>query len=371
MKIVILHYGEISDYPPTRSLIKNLLDAGHTVTVIARDKTNSMANFDVDFIKLTSYSANYMDKIAVFHKNKQLVRKTIKVIKSQNDLIWVTSPEALRYVDDDFFECKYVLQLMELTENVSKYPMLKRPYLNMKKYAQNAYRVVVPEINRAYIQKVWWEMKSVPIVLPNKPYDLPKTTQETEEIRHIVAEMDNEHRKKILYQGVFSKDRNLDAVAEAIGSLQNQVCLYIMGKDDDNKKVLCNKYPFIKYIPFQTPPNHLLITQHADIGLLPYAASKHDANSSLNALYCAPNKIFEYAAYGIPMIGSDVLGLIFPFEKYGIGTICKEFTKENIAQAISAVIRDYDEMSKNCIKFYNSVDLTKIVEKCLSDNGNC
>jgi len=52
MKIVILHYGEISDYPPTRSLIKILLDAGHTVTVIARDKTNSIANFDINFINM-------------------------------------------------------------------------------------------------------------------------------------------------------------------------------------------------------------------------------------------------------------------------------------------------------------------------------
>ena len=29
----------------------------------------------------------------------------------------------------------------------------------------------------------------------------------------------------------------------------------------------------------------------------------------LNALYCAPNKIYEYAGCNIPMIGTDVLGL--------------------------------------------------------------
>lgn len=367
MKIVILHYGEISDYPPTRSLIKNMASMGHMVTVIARDRTKSVVGPNVKVIKMTSYGTNTIDKIVTFFKNKQLVRNIINDVMAENDLVWITSPEAIRYIGDDIFKYKYILQLMELTENVSKYPMLKKPRLNMKLYAQKAYKVVVPEINRAYIQKVWWGLSKVPVVLPNKPYDLPTIDQETDEIHQIILEMDKEHRKKILYQGVFSEDRNLNAVAEAIGKIQDKVCLYIMGKDDDNKKVLCKKYPFIKYIPFQIPPKHLLITQHADIGLLPYVASNTDVNSPLNALYCAPNKIYEYTAYGIPMIGSDVLGLLLPFEKYGIGTICREFTQENIVQSISTIINNYEKMSRRCIEFYNNVDLKKIVEECLSD----
>lgn len=368
MKILVLHYGEVSDYPPTRNLIEILLDSGHDVTVIARDQLDSLASFSgraIKVIKLNSYPDSSMNKVKAFFANKKLVKKVLSDLMKKNDMLWITSPEALRYVDCSIFQYKYVLQLMELVENVSKYPMLQMPYLPIKEYAQHAYKVVVPETNRAYIQRVWWDLNECPIVLPNKPYRLPEAGMITPEIASIIVEMENESRKKILYQGVFSTERNLDAIAEAVASLQNEVCMYIMGKDDDHKRQLMRRYPFLKYIPFQTPPCHLLITKHADIGLLPYVPNINDVNSSLNALYCAPNKLYEYAAYGIPMIGSDVLGLVEPFEKYDIGVVCKAFTTENIQQAINYLLSNYRAMAENCKTFYNKIDLREVVNNIL------
>lgn len=368
MKIVVLHYGEISDYLPTRSLIENLLDIGNEVTVIARDQADILASFrteHLNVIKLNSYENKATDKVKAFIINKLKVEKILSELMQKSDMLWITSPEALRYVDHNIFQYRYVLQLMELVENVSRYPVLRKPYLPIKEYAHHAYKIVVPEVNRAYIQRVWWELNERPVVLPNKPYKLPDTAMVTPEIKVITEEMDQETRKKILYQGVFSEERNLNAIAEAVASLQSEVCMYIMGKDDDYKKQFILKYPFVKYIPFQTPPHHLLITQHADIGLLPYVPANHDANSSLNALYCAPNKIYEYAAYGIPMIGSDVLGLVEPFEKYDIGVTCKSFTVENIKQAITHLLDNYQKMSMNCQVFYDDIDLLTIVNNIL------
>ena len=57
------------------------------------------------------------------------------------------------------------MQLMELVEYVPKFPLIPKKNLfkfNITKYAHHAWKIVVPEINRAYIQKVWWDLEKTP-----------------------------------------------------------------------------------------------------------------------------------------------------------------------------------------------------------------
>lgn len=67
---------------------------------------------------------------------------------------------------------------------------------NLKKYAKKAYKVVVPEYNRAHIQKTWWGLEKVPTVLPNK---MTLSTIDTvpKEIQEILSEIKNENRRVI------------------------------------------------------------------------------------------------------------------------------------------------------------------------------
>ena len=89
--------------------------------------------------------------------------------------------------------------------------------------------------------------------------------------------------------------------------------------------------------------------------------------SELNALYCAPNKIFEYSGYGIPMVGSDVLGLKLPFEKWNMGVCCRDNSEQSIYEAIDKVDKAHEEMSKNSRLFFESVDLDESVKNILKD----
>ena len=59
---------------------------------------------------------------------------------------------------------------MELAKNGYRF----RRYFKIpiKKYTQSAWKTVVPELNRAYIQKIWWDLEKTPVVLPNKPFSL-------------------------------------------------------------------------------------------------------------------------------------------------------------------------------------------------------
>ena len=109
--------------------------------------------------------------------------------------------------------------------------------------------------------------------------------------------------------------------------------------------------------------------KYADIALVPYKPGKIEGSgfTILNALYCAPNKIYEYAGCNIPMIGTDVLGLREPFEKYNIGVCCKDLKPETIIDAIRYVDANHDEMVINAKAFYDSVDLDCIVNSIVNE----
>ena len=232
--------------------------------------------------------------------------------------------------------------------------------------------MVVPEENRAYIQKVGWNLENLPYVLPNKPYYL-KSGEIKDDMIPVIEEMKKEKRKKIIYLGVISADRDLQSFAEAIERVKEDYCLYLFGKfrgdGVDEFKKLCNNYSSLKYMGFFNPPKHLEFLKYADIALVPYKPGEIEGNgfTILNALYCAPNKIYEYAGCSIPMIGTDVLGLKEPFEKYNIGVCCKNLKPETIIEAIKYVDANHDQMVVNAKAFYDSVDLDCIVNSIVNE----
>ena len=164
------------------------------------------------------------------------------------------------------------------------------------------------------------------------------------------------------YQGYFSAERRLDELAEAVTLLGDDYTLCIMGADNDERKRLCKKYPNISYLGFISAPDHLRVTELAYIGVLTYYPQKGE---ELNGLFCAPNKLFEYAYCDLPMVGNDIPGLSLPFEKYGIGVCYKDNTPQAICSAIREVENSYATFKNNCIGYYNSVDVKQIIQEII------
>lgn len=372
MKILIVHYSQLRAYPPVISLIQNLINNNHKVTlitegidVLTKDITNN-TNFKGIEIK-SLYTNGIFQRVYHLINRRKKLKYLVKKEMQQNDLIWTTTDVTAREIGKELFKYKHIMQLMELIEDI---PLFSKQLIfkaHLYKIAQKAYKVVVPDENRAYIQKTWWNLSKKPMILPNKPYlNNNKFTEISEEL---IQKIKADKRIIILYQGVFHSDRNLNEFAKAIQILgNNKYGFYIMGQDSAMRKELCKKYPFINYLGFISPPNHLKITKMAHIGILPYVPDKTVpySCSELNALFCAPNKIYEYALCGLPMIGTDVPGLKYPFEKYNIGVCCKELKKEEIIKAIKYIESNYKTMRQNCEIFYNSINLDKIVEDIIA-----
>jgi glycosyltransferase involved in cell wall biosynthesis len=241
--------------------------------------------------------------------------------------------------------------------------------------ARHAKHVVVPEYNRACIQQVWWQLPMKPIVLPNKP-QWDNLSLREEDYPDVLSVFNNESRKILLYQGIFYSDRNFDPYIKATEMLGDEYVLFLMGKawskgEKAELERLKKNYKGFKYAGFVNPPGHLAFTRYGHIGLLPYQAPAKKARylkssylASINALYCAPNKIWEYAREGMPMLGSDVPGLRVPFEQFDMGMVSGA-NPEDIAEKISLIDARHDEMGGNARRFYESVDIDRIIASIL------
>ena len=89
----------------------------------------------------------------------------------------------------------------------------------------------------------------------------------------------------------------------------------------------------------------------------------------LNFKLSISNKIFEYAAAGLPVIMSDIPEHRYLNEKYGIGVILKENTPACFAQAVKKMYGDrefYDACAKGARRMSDEVnwenEFSKLIE---------
>jgi len=375
MKIIVVCCNEwVNDYPPVINIVNCLLNNGHTVKLIVKDYNEFVKSFKGDFsyyiIENKKRGRSFLKKLYVyFHMKIKYfhMRKYLKKIADNYDAIWTVTDETVVHTGNLLLKHKHIMSMMELMSFTPCSKIFQFIPFNMKKYAQKAFKVVVPEYNRAHIQRTLWNLVNLPMILPNKPYNIFQESKfAPNKVIDIMKQMKKEKRKIILYQGGFYPDRDLDVIAKAVSQKNNSYCLYIMGNNNDYSEYLCKKYPDVVRLPFVNSPFHMLVTKYAYVGLLPYKPAKTLHCHILNAVYCAPNKIFEYAGCGLPMIGTNVAGLDIPFREFNMGCTY-ENNVDSVLDALSKIEENYDEMSKNAYRFYESVDLDKIVTSIIED----
>lgn len=376
MKVLIVNNYDAKKLPPVINLIDALTANGYYVEIISYDTSGILQKYK-DKIKIITLhwpaKDNWIYRKLIFLLNRYLMRAYVRREMKECDLIWSTTDKTLRELGNMIFQYKYIMQLQELVKNVQYAGLKKLPLrFSLKKYAKRACKVVVPEYNRAHFLKIWFKLDELPSVFPNKPYSLNYEENEVpEEVKDYIRELEKEKRVKIIYQGCFSEDRNFAPIIEYVERNKDRYCLIIVGYDMQNKKQkkMYEKYrkkEFLYPVSFILHPYYLELTKKADIGLLPYVPSDSGNGSLFNALYCAPNKIYEYAWCGVPMIGPDIPGLRYPFEEYNIGRVYKESSQLSVQRAIEEVMERKEEMAANCLKFYEATDLDNILDEILS-----
>lgn len=353
MKILYILKKGFHCYPPCLAQVLYLNDLGHELLVFHGDNSDYINNlFNERRIRHYTLKSDGVCTSRI-QSASRLISYSLEALKLLNKygsefIVWFGNLESALFVAQSIKQ-KYVLSILELYNVGTLYD--KR----LKKIIKKAKAVICCETNRATIMKARYGLNNLPFVIPNKAYELP-LSQNIE----LQQRLEPYKGKKILiYQGIIAADRPIAIIAKALAKISdNKIFLFVVGQstpqqEEELKKIYKNTICW-GYIP---APEHLQITSVSSIGIANYD------KSSENNLYCAPNKIYEYGRFGLPMIVSTNPGLVQTVGKFKAG-LCIDFSKEEIIiNAINEIFSNYKAYSEAAYKLYTTTNNIEIMQK--------
>lgn len=372
MSVIIVNYLRLDELPPAISILEKVNDIGGVYISMYDEKKYKEWYENIRFISIYQKWDEFSGTISFREKLKY---KKLELEKR------IAKGKIIRYIDKNYKEGDLIWFLHESTvlalgNIVSKY---KKYYVtlyeldaaqNDKKgklanICQNACRVIVPEETRAHIIRSFLELKKKPYVIHNKPLVIENNDSLDEKVLDAVKKIQNwkaDGTKVYIYSGIFLPERKLDTIIAAFLELPKTKLVFI-GRNSYYLEELKEKYPDgFEYIGFFTAPSHLRVVKEADVGILTYVSK----NKSINAIFCAPNKIFEYGAFGLPVIGNDIPGLKYVIEGKSIGACFDQDDREAILKAVKDVEVNYDLYKRNIKKYVDEIDVCDEIEKIIS-----
>jgi glycosyltransferase involved in cell wall biosynthesis len=139
----------------------------------------------------------------------------------------------------------------------------------------------------------------------------------------------------LLYQGGLAAERGVDILLEAFKKNKNdKIVIIFMGYGEFEKEIQSlsksyNNIFFHKAVPTDVLLNY---TSSADVGI---ALIK---NTCLSYNFCMPNKLFEYAMVGLPVIVSNVKEMSEFVKKYQMGVVVEDDTVASLNEAIERLL---------------------------------
>ncbi len=371
MKIVYIHRNEFHKRPPVISVVTNLVTCGVKPFVIttAVNETykqylseNGVEFFVIPFQLTTTFYKNAINSVLWGRKVRQFINSHFK---NEDIVLWIEGNYTIDSLRPGFInKHKHVLQLQELYDSrILKGKLLER---TLKLILPTSLAVIVPEYNRAEILHAFFMLKDTPYVLPNKATFFP-SDEELKQLADKYGSIRNaiNGRKVILYQGILTGERNLDVLVKSLATLNSdEYVTVLLGKETKYLAEYKRIDPNLIHIPFIPAPDYLYVTSLAYIGILEYAPT------SLNLIYCAPNKIFEYGYFGVPMLGNDIPGLKYTIEAHQMGCLFDTKSAESIMMSLHTIIENYDLYSHNAKAYFESVDNKKIIIEILNSLGH-
>ena len=154
----------------------------------------------------------------------------------------------------------------------------------------------------------------------------------------------NDDEKLFIYVGEINKGRGITNLLEIFKDLKSRILFLGYGPLVNKVKDFENNYSNIHYHEAVEPDSLISLIQEADVGLCLVE------RVSLSDYFCLPNKLFEYAFAGLPVIASDFPDIKFLVEKYDLGFCCDSGSikdvKKNIERYESIIKISKNDLSK-------------------------
>ena len=239
--------------------------------------------------------------------------------------------------------------------------------------------VIAANEERARLMQSHYKLIETPIVVNNIPPAPSVVTPD--QLEQVLSRFPSVRRNAsdcclIVYQGDISIDRGIERFIKAIENMPEGYRIIVIGGGPDLVVLQARYRAFDKArkVNFlgkvsgdQLPP----LLAACDAGIVTYSFE------GLNNIYCASNKVFEYAHAGLPIVTTNQPPLMHIVSKYGIGEcITREETPIQIADVIFQLANNIDKY-RACIPLFladnawadEAARLKVIVNHLLNQNG--
>ncbi len=361
-RVLYFVWAPIHRLPPCVAQVQQLRDFGIEVSVLSREISPETAeifrsrNISYETLPVITRKNKVLQKGLNYLNYRRVFRQWFRKYWTDDSVLWIGS-EMGAIKQWHFLKNHHpvIVNCLEFFE----YDWYQNA---MKRISSDVDFLTACEPHRAQYMKDWWNLGSLPVVLRNKPYALSRSRNlepTSPDVEKALKKLENRH--VLLYQGMISKERDLSPLAEGLKRSGSDWTLALMGTDyiGDAGASLQKIYPDTVYLGYFYPPHHFEITSHADICVACYE------ENSINTRYCAPNKIYEYAAFGLPMLCNDIPGLEETVGRYHAGKCVNFHDPDQIAAAIRDLTANYEDYSAGATRMYEETDNTAAMQQIL------
>lgn len=210
--------------------------------------------------------------------------------------------------------------------------------------------VIAANRERAQLMKEHYALAEFPTVIGNIPAENTMPLYSLEDVIKQYPRLRRSGRLRLIYQGDMSLLRGIGFFVRAVETIADRCELLLIGGGCDLPAIqnMIDRSPVrYAFIVLGRIPQAVLssITVTGDIGIVTYPSD------GLNNIYCASNKIHEYAQSGLPVLATDQPPLRAAVEQYGIGlTITAGEKDPAVAAARILELVDHLDLHRQALK---------------------
>ena len=315
-KIAFFFLGDVFYDARCYNMVQSLAHTSCEIDVFHQPKQENAEQTKLDGVCIYNIESKYQRGWKRFY---EWASKIKKIPKPQYDVIVASDLYSLLGLKNKNQETKIIYDVRDFFDQLSV--LNKKPFKKIiwslleKKYIKNVHTVLATSSeDEIYLKKKFKYQKSLNYkTIYNFPF-LQKIQKTNYLRRHFSIPV---HQRILIYQGAVQRGRG---IRKMLGCVQGDesLCVVVVGGGEDKKyyqqkaRLLglenqCFFHEPVKY------GNLFPITSSADLGCALLSSD------SLNNKYAVPNKIFEYAHCGLPVITSSLSVMKKYVEKFQLG----------------------------------------------------
>jgi glycosyltransferase involved in cell wall biosynthesis len=336
--IAIVIYANADHYPPTINAV-HLLAKYYDVILICRNQDPFTWDYpdNVSLYRLGRYcSVREKEQQRLWSKLQEYINFIWQCRQILANVSLIYAYDAFGYVAACLSTHKIPLIYQNHDLNIERLPLSSLSGWVQKAeqaWSNRAQILVFPSLERAQYFQNLTKYSGLIKIVPN--YPRISFLQRNENFDNLIAKRFS--HKEILLQGAISRQNSLGELLESLNYLDDSISLKLIGPLKQKENFSPNKrVKYFNSVPYKELTSH---TQQASIGVCLYKK----IGLNYETMATASNKIYEYAACGLPVIVSDMPNYRKYLEQESWISFVDPDNPNSIAMAVKNIFSDLEQ----------------------------